>query len=257
MSKTRSKQYNPRKAPEAAHRLTLSAGHSPACSVLGRASSMTADNLSGLLLPAEQVRDLSIAMLAALDQYRHCGDGTAFRALCHWYRTASYISQVTHNMSLKHACELARLALLYIARETEDHALPTKLQYQQLRSLINGFISLLPCLPSSTLALGQEASLENYFAGIKAQYLGTPELIRRHAIAAIKGTPLSQLSGNDTRTRAKLLEVAMIGHSLLNDSTIPIPETITDARRMRHRILPKLQELEFCLVETEGTRSAA
>ncbi len=256
MSKPR-KQYNPRKAPEAAHRLTLSAGQSPACSVLGRASSMTTDNLSGLLLPAEQVQTLSIAMLAALDQYQTHGDGTAFRALCHWYRVASYISQVTHNMGLKHACELARLALLYIDRENEDHALPTKLQYQQLRSLIVGFITLLPCLPSITLALGQEASLGNYIDGIEAQYRATPSLIRRHAIDAIKGTPLSQLGGNDTRTREKLLEVAMIGHGLLNDSTLPIPETITEARRMRHRILPKLTALEARIALDEEKRSAA
>lgn len=257
MAKTRSKQYNPRKAPEAAHRLTLSAGQSPACSVLGRASSMTADNLSGLLLPTEQVRDISIAMLAALDQYQQHGDGTAFRALCHWYRVASYISQATSNVGLNNACQLARLALLYISREAEDHALPTKLQYQQLRSLIVGFISLLPCLPAKTISLGQAASHDNYMAGLKAQYRDTPPLIRRHAMAAIKGTPLSQLTANDSRAREKLLEIAMLGHALLDDSTIPIPETITDARRMRRRILPKLQELELCLVETEGTRSAA
>lgn len=257
MAKTRSKQYNPRKAPAATHRLTLSAGQSPACSVQGRASSMTADNLSGLLLPAEQVRDISIAMLAALDQYQHHGDGTAFRALCHWYRVASYISQVTHNQGLSRACEQARLALLYIARETEDNALPSKLQYQQLRSLIVGFITLLPCLPSSTLALGQEASTENYIAGIEAQYRDTPPLIRRHAMSAIKGTPLSQLAGNDTRTREKLLEVAMIGHGLLHDSTLPIPETITDARRMRRRILPALEALEARITQTEEQRNAA
>lgn len=257
MAKTRSKQYNPRKAPEAAHRLTLSAGQSPAAAVQSRTNSMTAGDINGLLLPAGQVQALSIAMLAALDQYQQHGDGTAFRALCHWYRTACYISQATSNVGLNNACQLARLALLNISLEAEDWPLPTKLQYQQLRSLIAGFINLLPLLPARTVSLGQQASHDNYMADLEAQYRNTPALIRRHAMSAIKGTPLSQLTANDSRARDKLIEIAVLGHGLLHDSTLPIPETITDARRMRRRILPALEALEARITQTEEQRNAA
>lgn len=142
------KKYNPQKRFQRIDSMAAGATHNVAATIIAKTSSMTGDNLDGLMIPRAKRDMIAIETLAGLSILRAGWCAAAFRSLTHWYRVLNYLGQILERKAALHASVLGKRALDELAAVDADRPALSDSLYRNLRLMVLELLETLVFTPA-------------------------------------------------------------------------------------------------------------
>ncbi len=209
---------------------------------------------NGLLLPTDRIRDMSIAMLSALDTLRSDFDASAFRALMHWHRVGRWICERFDGTQGVEQSLAAADQALHDHGAHDDRRQLTPDQYKALRRFVLAMIDAAHWTTVRHMDEAEDYSRTLFKRAYGRRYMEAPEWQHDAMRAVMRGTSLpaaaERFAKRAAEVREACIDMAMIGHSIMMDSTTPPPDTIPAARAMWPRIEAVFKKLDAAAIAT-------
>lgn len=242
------KKYDPSKRFKRIDNMAAGATHNVAATIIAKTSSMTGDNLDGMMAPRDKRDMIAIETLAGLGILRDRWCPAAFRSLTHWYRVLNYLGQMLERSAAMYASNTGKRALDELAASTADRPALSDSQYRNLRLMVLELLETLNYTPAKTLVLGQMESRRRFVDALAKDYRSRPVAVRGAMTQIIKGASVASCvpaTMPDAVFREQVKEVGWILHGLMPSSCLyKMPESLAELRALRRPLLPLLEQLE-------------
>ena len=196
--------------------------------------------------------NMQIAMLSALDTLRGDFDAASFRVLMHWHRVGAWIcDRFQGTRGVAPSLNGAGHALNEHASNASRQCL-TDSQYQALRKFVFAMADASQWMTGHHLDEAENSSRTRFKREFSRLYLEKPEWMHDAMSAVMRGASLpaaaERYAKRAAEIRAACIELAMIGHAVLDDSTTPPPETIPAARALWPRINAAFEQMDAAAI---------